>query len=197
MPRVSQEHTDARRRQILAAGRRCFAANGFHATSMQDLLHEMGLSAGAFYRYFSGKDELINAIAEETVDEAARELAEYFAQEPLPPLPDLLAGVVGAHVRPMLDVETQDVLLQIWTESMRSPELRRRLQDGFATLLDLLTDVMRRYGDRGELPPDADAVACARAVIGVIQGYVLQRSVFDLDDAEPFATGLHTLLSAK
>ena len=197
MPRVSQEHTDARRRQILAAGRRCFAANGFHATSMQDLLHEMGLSAGAFYRYFSGKDELINAIAEETVDEAARELAEYFAQEPLPPLPDLLAGVVGAHVRPMLDVETQDVLLQIWTESMRSPELRRRLQDGFATLLDLLTDVMRRYGDRGELPPDADTVACARAVIGVIQGYVLQRSVFELDDAEPFATGLRTLLSAK
>jgi AcrR family transcriptional regulator len=195
MPRVSQEHTDARRRQILAAGRRCFAANGFHATSMQDLLREMGLSAGAFYRYFAGKDELINAIAEDAVDRAADELADYFAQEPLPPLPDLLAGVPGARIGPMLDRETQDVLLQIWSESMRAPELRKRIQAGFATLLGLLADLMRRYRDRGELPPDADPEACARAVVGMIQGYVLQRSVFGLDDAEPFATGLHILLS--
>ncbi|MBY8880561.1 TetR/AcrR family transcriptional regulator [Actinacidiphila acidipaludis] len=197
MPRVSQEHSDARRRQILAAGRRCFAANGFHATSMQDLLREMNLSAGAFYRYFSGKDELINAIAEEAVDQAADDLAAFFAQEPLPPLPDLLAGVAGAGITPMVDRETQDVLMQIWAESMRAPELRKRVQAGFVTLLGLVADLMRRYRERGELPPDADPDACAQAVIGLIQGYLLQRSVMGLHDPEPFVTGVRTLLSPR
>ncbi|SEN45722.1 transcriptional regulator, TetR family [Actinacidiphila rubida] len=197
MPRVPQEHTDARRRQILDAARRCFAANGFHATSMQDLLGAMGISAGAFYRYFSGKDELITAIAEETIARSAEDLARYFAQEPLPPLPELLSGVPSAPIAPMLDDETQDVLLQIWSESMRSPRLRASIQVGFTRLLGLLTELMGRYRDRGELPPDADLAACARAVVGLIQGYVLQRSVFDLDDPAPFSDGLRTLLTPR
>lgn len=67
MARVSQVHLDARRRQILDGAARCFARNGFHGTSMQDVLHEVGLSAGAAYRYFSGKDDLIAAIAGEAV----------------------------------------------------------------------------------------------------------------------------------
>lgn len=63
MARVSQEHLDARRRQILDGAARCFARDGFHATSMQDVLKEVGLSAGAVYRYFTGKEDLIAAIA--------------------------------------------------------------------------------------------------------------------------------------
>ncbi|MGW9069182.1 helix-turn-helix domain-containing protein, partial [Streptomyces yangpuensis] len=54
MARVSQAHLDARRRQILDGATRCFTRNGFHATSMQDVLKEVDLSAGAVYRYFSG-----------------------------------------------------------------------------------------------------------------------------------------------
>jgi AcrR family transcriptional regulator len=38
---------------------------GFHATSMQDLLREANLSAGAVYRYFKSKDEIIAAIGED------------------------------------------------------------------------------------------------------------------------------------
>lgn len=80
MARVSQAHLDARRRQILDAAALCFARNGFHATSMQDVLKEADLSAGAVYRYFSGKEELIAAIVSEVLgevraafDEAARQ----------------------------------------------------------------------------------------------------------------------------
>ncbi|WP_030316411.1 helix-turn-helix domain-containing protein [Streptomyces sp. NRRL B-3229] len=50
-----------RRRQTLDGATLCFARNGFHATSVQDVLKEVDLSAGAVYRYFSGKEELIRA----------------------------------------------------------------------------------------------------------------------------------------
>ncbi len=49
MPRVTLEHTAARRIQILEAARVCFIRDGFHATSMQDIQRESGLSAGAIY----------------------------------------------------------------------------------------------------------------------------------------------------
>ncbi|HEY3480630.1 MAG TPA: helix-turn-helix domain-containing protein, partial [Streptomyces sp.] len=64
MPKVSEEHKESRRRQIIDAAWVCFARNGFHKTSMPDVFAEAGLSAGAVYRYFSGKEALIAAIAE-------------------------------------------------------------------------------------------------------------------------------------
>ena len=69
MPKVTQQYRDARRDQILGAARRCFLRDGFHSTSMQDLFAEAGLSAGAVYRYFASKDEVIVAIAEENMRE--------------------------------------------------------------------------------------------------------------------------------
>ena len=71
MPRVSEEHVTARREQILEAARACFRRNGLHNTSMQDRIHEAGLSVGAVYRYFKSKDEIINAIASTVVGTSA------------------------------------------------------------------------------------------------------------------------------
>lgn len=69
MPKVTQQYMDARREQILDAARRCFLRDGFHSASMQDLFTEAGLSAGAVYRHFTSKDEMILAIAEENMRE--------------------------------------------------------------------------------------------------------------------------------
>ena len=46
MPRVSEDHLLARRQQILDAARVCFLRDGFHNTSMQDVIAEAGLSVG-------------------------------------------------------------------------------------------------------------------------------------------------------
>jgi len=71
MPKVTEQHREARRAQILNAARRCFVRQGFHETSMQELLAEAGLSSGAVYGYFSSKDELIVAIAEDNISQSA------------------------------------------------------------------------------------------------------------------------------
>src|SRR5262249_5925610 len=82
MPKVTQEHVDARRRQILSAAVRCFAREGFHRTTMQDIFREAELSPGAVYSYFAGKDELIVAIIGEMMG-FLRDTASLFS-EPLP-----------------------------------------------------------------------------------------------------------------
>ena len=42
---------------------------------MQDVLKEIDLSAGAVYRYFSGKEELIGAIVSEVLQEVRGRLS--------------------------------------------------------------------------------------------------------------------------
>ena len=61
MPKVTEAHMEARRRQILEAASACFSRQGFHQTSMQDICREAGLSPGAVYRYYSTKEDIIAA----------------------------------------------------------------------------------------------------------------------------------------
>src|SRR5262249_31284974 len=82
MPKVTQEHVDARRRQILSAALRAFAREGFHRTTMQDIFREAELSPGAGYSNFTVKDELIAAIIGEMMGFVG-ETAALFS-EPLP-----------------------------------------------------------------------------------------------------------------
>ena len=61
MPKVSQAHLDARRAQILEAALTCFARNGFHRTTMQEIVKQSRLSPGAIYNYFASKEQIIEA----------------------------------------------------------------------------------------------------------------------------------------
>ena len=65
MPKVSDEHMEGRRRQIIDAAIACFARDGFHRATMQDICAEARLSPGAIYRHFPGKDAIVEAIADE------------------------------------------------------------------------------------------------------------------------------------
>lgn len=74
MPKISAEHREKRRAQILDAAWRCFYRNGVQPTTMEEIIAESGLSASAMYRYFKGgKDDIIlNAIAASLQGLAAR-----------------------------------------------------------------------------------------------------------------------------
>ena len=61
---VSLEHEQMRRQQILDAALACFSRRGYHATSMEDIVRESGLSVGALYSYFPSKEELFAALDE-------------------------------------------------------------------------------------------------------------------------------------
>src|ERR1700733_4966325 len=81
MPKVSQSYLDARRAEILDAAIACFAKEGFHRTTMADIVEESQLSPGAIYNYFDSKEEIIEAIAEDR-REIEQQLMTEAAKEP-------------------------------------------------------------------------------------------------------------------
>lgn len=51
--------------KLVAAARRSFAAKGYAATSMDDLCAEAGLTRGALYHHFGGKEGLLEAVVKQ------------------------------------------------------------------------------------------------------------------------------------
>ena len=58
MPRVSDSHLAARRRQILDGAPACFAEYGYDKATVRRLEQTIGLSRGAIFHHFRVKDTL-------------------------------------------------------------------------------------------------------------------------------------------
>src|SRR6185312_11597280 len=50
------------RRTILAAALHCFAAKGYHATTLEEIRRAAGLSIGSIYYHFRSKEQLAHAL---------------------------------------------------------------------------------------------------------------------------------------
>ncbi len=170
MPKVSQEYRDERRAHILAAARRCFVRDGFHQTSMQDLVSEAGLSSGAVYRYFPGKNAMIEALAEQNLDEVITVLQQSLATGVS--AGEAMAAVLE-HVRTR---HTEDdfaaVAVLVWSEALRNAALAARLRDSLDTAARALTAQAQANGPH-HVPPRA----VADLLLCTLPGYLMQLAI--------------------
>jgi AcrR family transcriptional regulator len=195
MPRVSDAHLEARREQIIEAARRCFSRHGFHATSMQDVIAEAGLSVGAVYRYFKSKDQLRQAVAERTVGELTGALAAIAAHQPPLPLTEAMAQVlttVEARINGPDPVARIAILA--WGEALFDPSFAEFVEVVFRTVRGSFVTIARRAQEAGDLAPDADPVAVGAALFSFVPGYVIQRTITGQPDQATFLAGLRALL---
>src|ERR1700761_6929805 len=184
MPKISRQARDARRDQILSAARRCFLRDGFHATSMQDLFAEAGLSAGAVYRYFASKDEEIAAIAEDNMREVLTLVHRSVTAEPARPVGEVMAEVL-ALVRAK---DTADgmggMAVLVWAEALRNPVLAGRLRDLLTGMHDDFTRLVAGHQAAGRLPAQPPAGTIARALVAMMPGYILPLTVLGPEVAD-------------
>lgn len=196
MARMPQEYLDARRRHILDAARRCFIRNGFHATSVQHILAEADLSVGAMYRYFKSKSDIIAAIADEALSEVARTFEGADGDDP-PPLHDIIDLVLNVEKPPLAETpESAQLLVQIWSESLRSPALAAQLRDVMTESRAVIGSLVAQHQRRGLIPDDAPPEAVARVLIALIDGFMVQIAMDDSTDPAAFRAGLKALMSA-
>jgi TetR/AcrR family transcriptional repressor of nem operon len=71
--KVSKEVMAEHKEQIIAAAARRYRERGFDGVGVADLMKEVGLTHGGFYRHFSSKDELIALSAFRAVSETINE----------------------------------------------------------------------------------------------------------------------------
>lgn len=66
-PGSGLDETSTTVRRILDAGAATFAASGFHATSVQDVLALAGAGRGTFYRHFADKTDLLVRLSQDSM----------------------------------------------------------------------------------------------------------------------------------
>jgi AcrR family transcriptional regulator len=121
VPRVSQDQLDARRHEILAAARACFARYGYEGATVRRLEQATGLSRGAIFHHFRDKDSLFLAVAE---DDAVEMAATVAANGLVQVMRDLLAhagdpdaaGWLGTQLEVARRLRTDPAFAQRWAQ---------------------------------------------------------------------------------
>lgn len=198
MPRLSEQTRATRRRHILTSAWGCFSRNGFHATSMDEVIAASGMSSSAVYRYFSGKDELIDATAGEGLALIRDLFARSLEEDPGPSPSDilnLLVNDVRSHAE-NLDYDLSRIAIQSWAEAMRRPSLRESTRQRYLEAREQLTLLAKRWQRDGYLAEDSDPGATATVLFLLLPGLIVSHHLVDSIPFEVLNQGIPDLARA-
>src|ERR1043165_4215129 len=161
MPRVTDDHLAARRRQILDGARRRFGQYGYESATVRRLEETIGLSRGAIFHHFKDKDTLFFELARED----AERMAEVAARE----------GLIQV-MRNMLAAPQQfDWLaarLEIARKLRNDPAFHRGWAERSAELDATVTERLRRQKQAGRLRDDVPSAVLHIYLDLVLDGLV-------------------------
>src|SRR5512133_2803348 len=194
MPKVTEEHSVARRQQIIDAAYRCFARKGFHQTTMRDIYAEAGLSPGAVYHYFDSKHDIIAA----SFDFDYQRSFDLFqaaadSEDPLAALSDLLAFLFGG-LKEAAALGAGRVNVQGWGEALINPPLLETLRRVLGIYRDVTTSIIRRAQAVGQIEPALDPLALSNTLISLYYGLELQLALDPELDVDKYRAAVGALL---
>jgi AcrR family transcriptional regulator len=196
MARVTEAHVEARRDQILSAAWICFARKGYHQITMQEIAEEAGLSAGAIYRYFPGKQAVLLAINERS-QQMGRALVEAARQRATGPL-DTLEVLASTMLSFFNEAEFESVTrvnIEMWPEIIRNAGLRNGMGKELAFWHEAVSALMREAKARGELREDVDPDALTTVFMCAWEGLRHYRLIDRRFGPQAILDVMHSLLS--
>lgn len=157
---------EVRRAQILEGALGCFARQGYHATTVDQIALAAGLSKGSLYWHFGSKEEIFLALLDGFTAQVVAVLDEARASGR-----PVLRGVEQAFRLFTESLLTQGPALHAWLEFLAHPVARERFAAVYRESRERLAELLREGVARGEvrdLPPEGMAAALVAAVEGLL-----------------------------
>jgi TetR/AcrR family transcriptional regulator, transcriptional repressor of aconitase len=204
MPRITEERREARREQILDAARACVLEHGLEAVSMEMIIARSGLSTGAVYRYFKGKDEIIGAAFTQAISDIGATAAPILASpQPGPPselIEKLLAAwmsYAGRGAGAAAGLDRMPVAVHGWSYAQADPQLKAILQASLRGFREQCVPIIKQWQADGAVAAGADPDAIAQLLLSVCLGFVAQRSLTGDAGVQAHAAALAALTAAR
>jgi AcrR family transcriptional regulator len=181
VPKVTEEHLEARRAQILEGARHAFAKYGYDGATVPRLEEETGLSRGAIFHYFENKNDLFVGIAiegttrfgdvlvESGLDEAFRTLAKE-------------------------DPEWLAVLIETESRLRHDTDFVRRFEEKATDAARQIREWFEQQQKDGNLRGDLPWVEIGRFTTSLLNGLALRIASGDEFDVEAMLTLLNTAI---
>lgn len=173
MPRVTAAHEQAVRQRIVDASVKVFRELGFQKATIQDVVRESGLSVGAVYTHFKGKDELfLEACACEMAAQKV-DLAERMAE--FETVTDRLRAAIDYAIESaVFRSDEGQIRMHAWMMAEGSIDLRAMLSERRQEMVKFAAVVLGTSVARGELPAWIDLDGLASAFITLIDGFTVR-----------------------
>lgn len=186
-PAGKREQTKVQNRHlILEAARRVFAELGYGATTVRDIIRATPLASGTFYNYFKSKEEVFEAIQDESALRIRPRLHEERARAGT--IEEFISSTFRTFFEFVADDQANFRALRRNTDTLH---VRMDTPEIIAGFEELRQDIVTAI-ERGVFPPlDADFLMAA--MVGVafeVAERMLRRSDHDPAEAAAFATAL-------
>ncbi|MFQ6082685.1 MAG: TetR/AcrR family transcriptional regulator [Candidatus Aminicenantia bacterium] len=160
-----------RKNQILEAAIRCFSKNGYHETTMEDIVQESGLSKGGIYWYFKSKRDIFLALIDRHLEEDIAFWEETIKKEITPELfKD--AGVLFFE-RHQEDPFGGCFWLEFIAEATRDEMIRKKLDEVYQMWQEKIKSVLDEAVKKGILRPiNTDSLAVI--ILACIDGLLIK-----------------------
>ena len=173
MPKITASAKEARRTQILDAAVRCFARRGYHATTIEDIVAESGLSRGALYLYYPSKEALYLALSERWSCGLEAALRQQLTPGLAPSVVlQKLLEVTGAYVQ--AEAEACRVLMDGWTLGQDIPALGEQVRHQQEQVLLVFQQILQAGVMRGEFRANLQLETQARLLLATLHGLMVQ-----------------------
>jgi AcrR family transcriptional regulator len=163
-----------RRRQLMEHATARFAENGYHPTSVAEIVQGLGVGKGVFYWYFQSKEELLLEILRDAQHDLRRRQQQAIADETDP------VGRIELGIRASMEwLAAHRQLVTLFqfavTEERFAPTLRRGQE---VAVSDVVPHV--KEGIVAGRIRDADPHVLAHAILGVTnhlaRAYIIERN---------------------
>ena len=163
--------TVERRRSILMAAKSVFAAKGYHAAWVADIVDEAGIARGTFYLYFKSKQDVFAALMDYTFELLRERLIAIPTDEPEQILISLLGNIDRAKEFFSDEPELARVIMSEATSP--NPESSERVQEIKDALAARLVELIRQWQEVGILK-QLDAHIVTYCFLGAIRELIEQ-----------------------
>ena len=181
-----RDQTKAQNRHlILEAARRVFAELGYGAATVRDIIRATPLASGTFYNYFKSKEEVFQAIR----DESALRIRPRLRLERMHA--ETVEAFISGTYRTFFDYTVEDEANYTAIRSNETLRVRMDTPEILAGFEELREDIANGIA-RGVFPP-VDADYLMAAMVGVafeVSEEMLKRQPPDPEEATRFATAL-------
>ena len=158
-PRRSEINDDNRREALIRAAARLFNRHGYQGTSVDRIAKAAGVTKGAIYYHFRDKEALLAAAVANRVAAFEDRVQQSVSGATCPQALRKIASVCIKHAR---GGDHPRFAITLMVESIETnAEISAQLREMMRRFRAFMRNLIQAGQERGEIRPDADAVAAA------------------------------------